>query len=169
MVYRVDVKHVTNFLHEVDIFRGLAERQLDRIAGLCEEWSFRTGDYLGVQNEQGSRLYVIRYGEITVTTTTDEMDVVVRTVRERETLPVAVLFEPPLLVTTARAATDGEALVIPRVRLLELCELDPKIGMHVYKSVCGILMNRYRYTLHRLSGMADLTISINSLADGAEV
>ncbi len=169
MVYRVDVKHVTNFLHEVDIFRGLAERQLDRIAGLCEEWSFRTGDYLGVQNEQGSRLYVIRYGEITVTTTTDEMDVVVRTVRERETLPVAVLFEPPLLVTTARAATDGEALVIPRVRLLELCELDPKIGMHVYKSVCDILMNRYRYTLHRLSGMADLTISINSLADGAEV
>ena len=107
MVYRVDVKHVTSFLHEVDIFRGLAERQLDRIAGLCEEWSFRAGDYLGVQNEQGTRLYIIRHGEITVTTSTDEMNAVVRTVRERETLPVAVLFEPPILVTTAKAATDG--------------------------------------------------------------
>lgn len=169
MVYRVDVKNVTSFLHEVDIFQGLAERQLDRIAGLCEEWSFRAGDYLGLQNEQGSRLYIIRHGEITVTTSANEMNAVVRTVRERETLPVAVLFEPPLLVTTAKAATDGEALVIPRVRLLELCELEPKIGMHVYKSVCGILMNRYRYTLHRLSDMADSTISISSLSDGAEV
>ena len=169
MVYRVDVKHVTSFLHEVDIFRGLAERQLDRIAGLCEEWNFRAGDYLGLQNEQGTRLYIIRHGEITVTTSTDEMNAVVHTVRERETLPVAVLFEPPLLVTTAKAATDGEALVIPRVRLLELCELDPKIGMHVYKSVSGILMNRYRYTLNRLSDMPDSTISISSLSDGAEI
>ena len=169
MVYRIDVKHVTHFLHEVDIFRGLSERQLDRIAGLCEEWSFRAGDYLGIQNERGSRLYIIRHGEITVTTGTGESNVVVRTVRERETLPIAVLFEPPLLVTTAKAATDGEALVIPRVRLLELCELEPKIGMHVYKSVCGILMSRYRYTLHRLSEFVDSTININSLSDGAEV
>ena len=169
MVYRVDVKHISRFLQEVDIFKGLSERDIDRIASLCEEQTFRIGDYLGIQDEMGGRLYVIRSGQIIVSTGTQEQNVVVRTVRERETFPIAVLVEPPLLVTSTRALSDVEALVIPRVRLLELCELEPRIGLHIYKASCGILMDRYRYTLERLSESVDPAIHINLSREGAEV
>ncbi len=37
MVYRVNVKHISRFFQEVDIFQGLSERHLDRIASLCQE------------------------------------------------------------------------------------------------------------------------------------
>lgn len=151
MVYRIGVKHLTHFLQDVDMFRGLSERHLDRIAGLCEERKFKAGDYLGVQNQLGNELHIIRSGEITITTGPEEANIVVRTVKERETLQTAILCEPPLLVTTARAATDGEALVIPRVGLLELCELEPRIGMHIYKALSAIVVNRYRYTLGRIA------------------
>ena len=150
MVYRVGVKHLTQFLQEADIFKGLPERYLDRIAALCEERSFQAGEYLGVQNEPGIWIYVIRSGEITVTTGSQESSIVVRSIKERETVPIAALFDPPVLVATFKAATDGEALAIPRAQLMELCELEPRIGMHVYKAVCGILMDRYRHTLHRV-------------------
>lgn len=34
MLYRKDVGHISRFLKEVDLFSGLAERNLDRIASL---------------------------------------------------------------------------------------------------------------------------------------
>lgn len=150
MVYRVGVRHISEFLRGVDIFQGLSDRNLDRIAGLCEEAAFRAGDYLGIQNDQGTHLHIIRKGEFTITTGFEGSTVVVRSVVPYETLHLSVLFEPPLLVTTAQAATDGEAWVIPRVRLMELCELEPTIGMHVYRAACGIVIRRYRHTLDRL-------------------
>lgn len=151
MLYRTDVKHLSHFLQEVDLFQGLAERHLDRIAALCEETSFKAGELLAIQRDQGSRLYVLRRGQVLATTGFGDASLKVRTLGEHETFPVAVLLEPPVLVTTARAVTDGEALVIPRVRLLELCELEPRIGMHIYRAVSAIVMNRYRWALDQLS------------------
>ena len=34
MLYRKDVGHISRFLEDVDLFSGLAERNLDRIASL---------------------------------------------------------------------------------------------------------------------------------------
>lgn len=167
MVYKVDVRHVSHFLQEVDLFRGLSVQNLDRVAGLCEEWKFDEGQTLGVQNEPGHRIYIIRDGEITVTTGAFDKALVVRTVREREAFPVAVLFDPPLLITTSRAATRGSAFVIPRVRLMELCELVPRIGMHIYRAASVILVSRYRYALDRLADpLGELTEIVPRSAGG---
>ena len=169
MVYRVDVRHLSHFLQDVEPFQGLLQRYLDRIAALCEEWRFHAEDQLAVQGESGSRLYVIRSGEITVTSGFGEKNLVVRTVREREAFPVAVLFEPPLLVTTAVAATDGEALIIPRVGLMELCELEPRVGMHIYRAACAMLVSRYRYTLRMLGGVEGPLVQFGPSWKGGEV
>ncbi|MCY4579116.1 MAG: cyclic nucleotide-binding domain-containing protein [Chloroflexi bacterium] len=169
MVYRTNVSFISNFLREVDMFSGLSERNLDRIASLCEEYTFAPGEHLGMQDERGTRLYIMRDGEIEVTVGSQDTGVVVRTVRGRETFPIAVLMEPPILVTTTQAVTEVNAFVIPRVRLMELCELEPEIGMHIYRSSCGIIMNRYRYTLAMLSDSAGHPTRLNPVWRGAEV
>ena len=169
MVYRVGVQHISAFLQEVDIFRGLSDRQLQRIAGVSKEARFSTGDYLGIQNELGSELYVIRRGRVTVTTGSEEAKIVVRTVTEREMVPVAVLFEPPLMVTTARAATDGDAIVMPRVGLMELFDIEPAIGLHIYKAACGVVSSRYRYALNRLADSIGAPVQLDPRWRGAEV
>lgn len=169
MVYRTNVSYITHFLREVDMFSGLSERNLDRIASLCEEQAFAPGEHLGMQDERGARLYVIRNGEITVTIGSQDTGVVVRTVRARETFPIAVLMEPPILVTTTQAVTEVDAYVIPRVRLMELCELEPEIGMHIYRASCSIIMNRYRYTLAMLSDSVGHPTRLNPVWRGAEV
>jgi CRP-like cAMP-binding protein len=151
MVYRSPESFVTHFLTEVDLFKGLSIRHIERLAALCEDFEFRTGDYLGHQDQPGDCLYLVRSGEITATTGARETSLVVRTVVAHEAFPVAVLFNPPILVTTSQAATDGSAYVIPRVRLLELCQLEPRIGMQIFSTGCAILASRYRYTLDRLA------------------
>ena len=169
MVYRVGVQHIAAFLQEVDIFRGLSDRHLQRIAAVSKESRFSTGDYLGIQNELGSELYVIRRGRVIVTTGSDDAKIVVRTVTERETVPVAVLFEPPLMVTTTRAATDGDAIVMPRVGLMELFDIEPAIGVHIYKAACSVVASRYRYALSRLADSIGAPVQLDPRWSGAEV
>ncbi|MCY3543122.1 MAG: cyclic nucleotide-binding domain-containing protein [Chloroflexi bacterium] len=169
MVYRTNVRYITHFLREVDMFSGLSERNLDRIASLCEEHTFAPGETLGTQDERGARLFVIREGEIAASVGSQDTGVVVRTVRSHETFPIAILMEPPLLVTTTEAVTEVSAFVIPRVRLMELCELEPEIGMHIYRASCGIIMNRYRYTLAMLSDSAGHPARLKPVWRGAEV
>ena len=150
MVYRTAVGHISEFLRKADIFSGLSPRNLDRIAALCESVPFSKDDYIGKQNDTGTHIHIIKSGEFTVTTGDEESGIVVRKVGPYETLHLSALFEPPIVVTTAQASIDGEAWIIPRVRLMELCELEPVIGMHIYKSVCRIVIQRYRYILDQL-------------------
>ena len=56
MLYRAPSAIVTHFLTEVDIFKGLSMRHLERVAALCEALDFKEGDYLGHQDEPGDRL-----------------------------------------------------------------------------------------------------------------
>lgn len=168
MLYRSPAAIVTHFLTEVDLFHGLSMRHIERVAALCEDFEFREGDYLGHQDELGDRLYVVRTGEVTATTGAREKSLAVRTVRVHEAFPVAIFFNPPTLVTTSQAATDGSAFVIPRVRLMELCQLEPRIGLHVFSNACGILASRYRYTLDRLADVVS-GVDIPPTGDGGEV
>ena len=169
MVYRVNVKHISRFLQEVDVFQGLSERHLDRIAALCDEETFKQGDFLTKRDDMGTKLYVLRSGELKVSAGSQDSDVVVRTLHEKETFPLAIFMEPPTLITTNEAITDIEAYVMPRVRLLELCELETRIGLHIYKASFSILMNRYRYKLAELAESLNLTAQINPAWKGAEV
>ena len=56
MVYRTDVMRITRFLPDADMFAGLSERDLDRVAGLCEERRFAPGGRLGTRGDPGDRL-----------------------------------------------------------------------------------------------------------------
>ncbi len=169
MVYRVNVKHISRFFQEVDIFQGLSERHLDRIASLCEEETFQPGELLTTRDDIGDKLYVLRSGQLKVSTGSRDSDFVVRTLHEKETFPLAILMEPPTLVTTNEAITEVETYVMPRVRLLELCELETRIGLHIYKASFAILMSRYRYTLSELADSVSSETRINPAWKGAEV
>ena len=140
-----------HFLSEVDLFSGLSARHLERLAAICEDFEYAAGDYLGFQDEPGDRLYLVRSGRIIAATGALDNPIEVRTVVSREAFPLAALFNPPILVTTSRAATDGTAFVIRRVRLLELCEIEPRIGMRIFNNASAILASRYRYALDRLA------------------
>jgi CRP-like cAMP-binding protein len=78
-----------------------------------------------------------------------------------------VLLDPPLLVTTVEAAVDGEVFAIPRLRLLELFDLQPMIGLQVYRAAAKVFEGRYRKTLDGL--VTALRSALQAAISGTEI
>lgn len=81
MVYRVAPSYTAQCLEGVDIFQGRADGDLERVATLYQEWTFRVEDSVGVQNEPGGSLYIVREGEVTGTNESSDASVVVKTMK----------------------------------------------------------------------------------------
>jgi CRP-like cAMP-binding protein len=91
------------------------------------------GERLARGGSRGESLFVILTGELSLLTH-DASEKPVRTAHPRETVPLAAIIEPPVLVTTVEAQTDAEVFVIPRIRLLDLFDGQPMIALQVYKA-----------------------------------
>ncbi len=139
------------FLKGADIFHGLEESELALIVGLCEPVSFWPGDVLGMEGERGERLYVIRTGQVRFTTRADGETLKVRIAGSGESLPLAITLDPAVLITSAEAVSQVDALAIDKDKLLEVCDEHPAIGYRVYRSIAVVMLRRYWQTLQELS------------------
>ena len=57
---------VTDLLRNAAIFRDLDDGELARIAEVCREQSFESGEYIFREGEAGNRLYLIVEGEVRI-------------------------------------------------------------------------------------------------------
>lgn len=146
------------FLREVDIFQSLTDHELRTIAGICVRRRFSPGDFFAREGTRGDHLYVIMSGQVRLSSKSEGDHLALRTIREGESVPLASLLEPPLLITTAEAIEPVEALVIDRGTLLRFCDLQPMMGMHIYRAIAGVLAHRYRVTLQQITGQLKATL-----------
>lgn len=135
-------------LRETDVFEGLTDNELRYIAAIGHREKVSAGQRLAEGGSRGDTLFVILQGELRLLTHTLP-EVPVRRAHAGEAVPLAVIIDPPVLVTTVEAATDGEILAIPRRRLLDLLEKKPLIGYQVYRAAAKQFEHRYRMTLDR--------------------
>ncbi len=146
------------FLREVDIFQGLTDHELGMIAVSCMPRTFHAGEFLAHEGARGEYLYIVVKGEVRVSSKSEGDQLTVRVVRQKESVPLASILEPPLLITTAEAMETVETLAIPRLMLLRICELQPMLGMQVYRATAAVLARRYRATLQQVTGQLEATL-----------
>lgn len=135
-------------LRETDIFEGLTDAELGYVAAISRRRKVHAGERLAEGGSRGETLFVVLEGDL-VLLTHGPQETPVRTAHAGESVPLAVIIEPPVLVTTVEAASDGEVLAIPRKRLLDLFENQPLIGLRVYRAAAKSFEQRYRMTLDR--------------------
>ena len=138
-------------LRESDIFEGLTDHELRLVAGLGERRQVAAGERLAHAGSRGETLFLILKGEIRLLTQA-QGEIPVRMAHPGETIPLAALVDPPVLVTTIEAITEGEVFAIPRMRLLDLFDIQPMIGLQVYRAMSRGFERRYRKTLDGLVG-----------------
>jgi CRP/FNR family cyclic AMP-dependent transcriptional regulator len=142
-------------LQGVDIFRDLSPEQRAQIAAIGRLERLTVGDSLGVQGGRGEAVYALLAGHVELFVASPSGQLTVRIAGPGESLPLAALLGDGTLITSARAMTDVEALVLPRLHLLNLCAERPEIGMRLFSAVAEILGDRYRSTLQRLTQQMD--------------
>jgi hypothetical protein len=148
---RIDSTELTwfrNRLRESDAFEGLTDEELTYLSAIGYRRKVSAGERLAEGGSRGETLFVILEGELRLLTHTLP-EIAVRTAHAGETVPLAAIIDPPVLVTTVEAASDGEVFAIPRKRLLDLFEKRPLIGFQVYRAAAKLFEHRYRMTLER--------------------
>lgn len=154
-------------LGRMDIFTGLPATELEHVAAMAHEQSIPSGESLAVEREPGQAIFFIRSGQVQLFTTGDIGEITVRVASACESLPLAALLDSGIHVTSARAMTDVQALVIGREDLRRLCAGRPFLGAHVYYASATVMARRYNETLQRMTAALDFAMQGRSTAAGA--
>lgn len=138
-------------LTNVDLFQDLSPYQIDQLASLGELRSVAAGVKLGGAEGSAQELHVIIQGEAELSVMTEVGEIPVRVAESGDSFPLAALLGSGAMITTGRALTPLELLVIPSASLIELCSKDAEIGMRVYRVAAELFAERYSDTLDHLA------------------
>jgi CRP/FNR family cyclic AMP-dependent transcriptional regulator len=144
-----------NVLKQTDIFYDLTPAQLEMIASICQERTVRAGEVLFHENTPGTEMYAIVRGEIEIlldpslvggaTTRKGSGPVTVASLREGQTFGEMALVDQGLRSASARGAADNtKLLIIPRQKLLTLCETYPELGYRVMRNMAADMAFKIR-------------------------
>lgn len=146
---------VVNFLKQSDIFFQFTPTQLELVGNLCQEKVFNHGDVIFRENSGSKELYVIAQGEVEILInpslvggpTADSKDAVIATMRRGQSFGEVALVDEGLRSATARASQkDTLLLVIPRDKLMMLCDTYPQLGYRLMYNLAADLAMKIRNT-----------------------
>lgn len=145
---------ITHELRQADIFYELSATQLELIASICDEQQYARGELIFAENTRGGELYVIVSGEVDI-----EVNPAVighdqhagpqriATLRRGQSFGEVALVDQGLRSAAARSARhDTRLLVIPRDKLMLLCETYPAMGFRLMRNLAADLAMKIRHT-----------------------
>ncbi len=141
------------YLKQSDIFYQFTPTQLELVANLCQEKMFNEGETIFEENSSSKELYVIAQGEVdivvdpSVVSTGPEEKLVIATLRRGQSFGEVALVDEGLRSATARARQKNtRLLVIPRDKIIMLCETCPQLGYRMMYNLAADLAMKIRHT-----------------------
>ncbi|HEC35179.1 MAG TPA: cyclic nucleotide-binding domain-containing protein [Anaerolineae bacterium] len=150
------IQEYINILRRTDVFYDLSDSQLQMVAAVCSEEEYRMGEIVFEENSAGDELYVIARGEVEILVDPALVQTVpalrsgpvtIATLRSGQSFGEVVLVDRGLRTASARCASRRtRLLVIPRERLITLCDSYPELGYRVMRNVAADLAFKIRST-----------------------
>lgn len=147
------MNNIVNILKQSDIFYQFTATQLGLVANLCGEVVFNEGAVIFSENSGSKELYVIAQGEVDIVVhrnaqgEEDKNGVAVARLRRGQSFGEVALVDEGLRSASARAALkDTRLLVIPRDKLVMLCETYPPLGYRLMYNLAADLALKIRNT-----------------------
>jgi CRP-like cAMP-binding protein len=146
-----------NILRQADIFYDLTETQLEMVASLCSEVKHKAKEIIFEENSAGNELYVVASGEVDIlvnpalvqSTPTEQppRPLTIATIRRGQIFGEVALVDQGLRSASARCASkEAHLLVIPRDRLIKLCDNYSDLGYHLMRNIAADLAFKIRGT-----------------------
>lgn len=148
------MSNFVNFLKQSDIFYQFTPTQLALVANLCQEAVFNAGDIIFRENSGSQELYVIAQGEVDILINQrvagkndGQHETPVARLRRGQSFGEVALVDEGLRSASARASQkDTRLLVIPRDKLIMLCETYPQLGYRLMYNLAADLAMKIRNT-----------------------
>ncbi len=140
------------FLKQSDIFYQFTQTQLELVANLCVEKTFQAGEMVFAENNSSKELYIIVQGEVNISVnpgvvgTEGKSDkTIIATLRRGQSFGEIALVDEGLRSASAQAKNkDTRLMVIPRDKLIMLCETYPQLGYRLMYNLAADLAMKIR-------------------------
>ncbi|MBL8166130.1 MAG: cyclic nucleotide-binding domain-containing protein [Anaerolineae bacterium] len=141
-------------LKQADIFYELTNTQLELVASICTDKTYQSGEMIFEENTPGSQLYVIANGEVEIVVNpalvgkdTQGGAFAIATLRRGQSFGEVSLVDEGLRSAGARcAAQDTRLIIIPRDKLMLLCDTYPQLGYRLMRNLAADLAMKIRHT-----------------------
>ena len=146
---------IVNFLKQCDIFYQFTPTQLELVANICQEATFQKDDLIFKENSGSKELYVVVKGEVDIVvdpslvgTMQEGMENrVIATMRRGQSFGEVALVDEGLRSASACASQpDTRLLIIPRDKLIMLCDTYPQLGYRLMYNLAADLAMKMRNT-----------------------
>ncbi len=133
---------------ESDLFKGVSQRFITRIANGAEEQSYKKGAVIFKRGEEASYFYVLASGDVHIDIVETEAALAVN--RAGEVFGWSALVEPYRYTATAKCVRDARVIKISRDIVEAAIKDHPGEGIAVLKNLTGIIASRLRYAYRQL-------------------
>lgn len=134
------------FLARSELFEGLDERVVARVADLARPRSLRAGEYLFLLGDDADRVFVVKSGRVDtcfpLKLRGTMKDVTVESKLPGASLGWSALVKPHRFTMSARAAEPSEVVYFLRRELLERLDEEPEIGIEFSRRVAEVIGGR---------------------------
>lgn len=145
---------VVNLLKQADIFDELTNTQLELIGSICSERHYQAGDLIFEENTPGDELYIIAGGEVEICVDpaligkeASTGSHTIATLRRGQSFGEVSLVDEGLRSAGARCSQqDTHLVVIPRDKLMLLCDTYPQLGYRLMRNLAADLAMKIRHT-----------------------
>ncbi len=137
-----------NLLRTTEMFFGLTDEELDKVAGICRKRRYTGGEVITRQGEPGDALFLVVEGfvEVILPTPGDAADQVLVHLGSGQVIGEMALIDGGPRSATVRALTDPTIIeVIRRGDFERLCEQDTRIGYLVMRNLAADLSFKLRH------------------------
>ncbi|MEI7848263.1 MAG: cyclic nucleotide-binding domain-containing protein [Chloroflexota bacterium] len=146
------MNELINFLKQADVFYQFTSTQLELVANLCQEKTFPAGEIIFEESSNSKELYIIAHGEIDilidpgiVESYDKDEKFLITTLRRGQSFGEIALVDEGLRSATARVkGKETRLLVIPREKLIMLCETYPQLGYRLMYNLAADLALKTR-------------------------
>ena len=147
---------IAKTLKQADIFYKFSDAQLEKVAEICQEKEYTTGEIIFFERTNSDELYIIIHGVVDIlvnpTLVGDyhnqhQPAVTIATLRRGQSFGEIALVDQGLRSATARAAQDQTHLIIiPRDQLIKICEANSDLGYRLMLNLAADLAFKIRST-----------------------
>lgn len=133
---------------ESDLFAGVSQRFITRIANGAEEQNYRKNSVIFKKGEQASHFYVLIEGDVHIEI--GETGGTLAVSRPGEIFGWSALVEPYRYTATAKCVADTKAIKISSDLVEAAIKEHPGEGLAVLKNLTRIIAGRLRYAYRQL-------------------
>ena len=133
------------------IFEGLAQDQLELIAGCARNVGFEQGERLFREGEPADTFFLVRKGRVSLSTRVPARGAMaIETLDPGEIVGWSWLFPPYVWHFDARAVDDVRAVAFDGACLRGKCDADHDLGYELMGRFASVMIDRLQHTRLRL-------------------